>query len=334
MRVVEVIAPARLQTHLLEMARTHGAVDAWCGTLNDDGRVAVRMVVLEDERQALLDALQSLLIEEPSARIVITPIEATVPMPAPGENDPRPERPRSRKVSLEELYAGIAKGATLDRNYLMLIVLSTVAAAIGLAEDNTAVVIGSMVIAPLLGPVIAFAFATCLGERSLALRSLATTLAGLTVTVACAMLIGYLWPVSVGNQEVLARTEVNISYVILALAAGAAGVLALTSGVTSRLVGVMVAVALLPPAAVTGLLVGKGAFDLALGAGLMLAANVVCVVLAAQFVFLFQGVKPRRWIGVGQVERFTPWDWVLWSLGCLLLLTGLVLAILWRNGAF
>ncbi|MCG5525380.1 hypothetical protein LRB11_10610 [Ectothiorhodospira haloalkaliphila] len=57
MRVVEVIAPARLQTHLLEMARTHGAVDAWCGTLNDDGRVAVRMVVLEDERQALLDAL-------------------------------------------------------------------------------------------------------------------------------------------------------------------------------------------------------------------------------------------------------------------------------------
>ncbi len=79
----------------------------------------------------------------------------------------------------------------------------------------------------------------------------------------------------------------------LALASGAAAVLSLSTGLPSVLVGVMVAVALLPPTATMGLMLGAGKFKLAVGAGLLLAVNVVSVNLSAKVTFLARGIKPR-----------------------------------------
>ncbi|MCG5511968.1 TIGR00341 family protein [Ectothiorhodospira shaposhnikovii] len=332
MRLIEVISPEYLRPRLLALAQAHHAIDAWCGATNEDGRISVRMVVNAENTQRLMEALQGMMMKEPTARIVVLPVETTVPMPGQPDTAPRPDAPGGRDLTLEELYTRMAKEGNLDRNFVMLIFLSTIAATIGLAEDNTAVVIGSMVIAPLLGPVITFAFGVSMGARALAMRALFTAFVGLGLAVLLSLVIGFLWPVSVSNAEVLARTEVNVAHVVLALTAGAAGVLALTSGITTRLVGVMVAVALLPPAAVFGMLLGKGEFEPAMGAALLLGVNVICVIIAAQFVFLFQGVKPRRWVRVGQVERFTPKDWFIWLLIGTLLLVGLVVLILVRGG--
>ena len=81
----------------------------------------------------------------------------------------------------------------------------------------------------------------------------------------------------------------------LALASGAAGALAFTTGAPATLVGVMVAVALLPPTVATGMFMGSGRLDLSAGAATLLAVNVVSVNLAATLTFLLQGVRPDRW---------------------------------------
>jgi uncharacterized hydrophobic protein (TIGR00341 family) len=146
-----------------------------------------------------------------------------------------------------------------------------------------------MVIAPLLGPNIALAFAATLGDRDLLLKSFKTNMAGVAFALSLSIAIGWFWPPITLNPEILARTAVGFDDVVLALASGAAAVLSLTSGIASALVGVMVAVALLPPTATLGMV-------LASGAALLLAVNIVCVNISANLVFLFKGVRPRTWL--------------------------------------
>lgn len=326
MRIVEVIAPARHAKELVGMAGFYGATDTWWGPPDERGRQTFRMLVSDEARQTLLDALETLLEREPAARIVIAPVDATIPRLAAPEDRDDAEK-RAVRITREELYTEIARGAELDRNFVLLVILSTIVAAIGLAEDNVAVVIGAMVIAPLLGPNIAFAFATALGDRVLASKALVTDLAGLGLSLALCLAIGLIWPVNLDSAEVVARTNVNLASVALALASGAAAVSSLTTGLSSALVGVMVAVALLPPTAVLGMLLGAGRFDLAVGAALLLAVNVVCVLLSAKLVFLAQGVRPRRWLAHAKNRQSEALHIGFWAL----LLAVLVLVILLRG---
>jgi len=101
-----------------------------------------------------------------------------------------------------------------------------------------------MVIAPLLGPNIALALAATLGETPLIWTSLRTNLAGLGLALGLSLIIGLIFPADLNSQELISRTFVGIDSVVLALASGAAAVLSLTTGLSSVLVGVMVAVAI------------------------------------------------------------------------------------------
>jgi uncharacterized membrane protein len=105
----------------------------------------------------------------------------------------------------------------------------------------------------------------------------------------------------------------------LALASGAAAALSLTSGLPSVLVGVMVAVALLPPAATVGLTLGHGETEHALGAALLLAANIVSVNLAAKLVFLVKGIRPRTWAEKAKAKRAMTIYIMVWVVTLVLL---------------
>lgn len=120
------------------------------------------MLVDDDSRQPVLDTLQGMLGSIDNARIVVMPVEAVLPRPAQDEKSNNDKQSAS-KTTREELYNLIEKGARLDFNFLILTFLSTIVAAIGLLENNVAVIVGAMVIAPLLGPNIALALATTLG---------------------------------------------------------------------------------------------------------------------------------------------------------------------------
>jgi uncharacterized hydrophobic protein (TIGR00341 family) len=271
------------------------------------------MLVDDARRQTVLDALQNLLSTSDNARIVVLPVEAVLPRPSKDAvADKTGDSKTPSSTTREELYNQIEKGARLDGNYLILVFLSTVVAAIGLLENNVAVIVGAMVIAPLLGPNIALAFAATLGDRDLIQASFKTNLTGLTFALLLSVVIGWLWPVFSPNAEILARTHVGFDGVVLALASGAAAVLSLTSGVASALVGVMVAVALLPPTATLGMVLASGQFEMAAGAALLLAVNVVCVNLSANLVFLIKGVRPRTWIEKRKARQSAVWIGLFW----------------------
>ncbi|WJW75554.1 TIGR00341 family protein [Thiohalobacter sp. IOR34] len=319
MRIIEVVADAGHTDSLSGIARQHGALDLWWSARADDGRRAFRILVSAEQRQAVVDALQSLIGSEEGARILILPVDAVLPQ----AGDEEPGGRKTVSATREELYAQIERGARLDSNYLWMVLLSTLVAAIGLIEDNVAVVVGAMVIAPLLGPNIALAFATSLGDNALLWQSFKTELAGLGLALGVSLLIGVLLPLDLDSHEILARTDVGLDGVVVALASGAAAVLSLTAGLSTVLVGVMVAVALLPPTATLGLMLGSGQQSLAAGAALLLAVNVVCVILAAKLVFLAKGVKPRTWLEKRQARQSTTTYFILWAV-LLAILVGVI----------
>ena len=325
MRIVEVIADAKHLNTLAAMARFYGALDFWRGGDDGAGRHSVRMLVPDEARQALTDSLQNLLEGDSAARIVILPVDAVLPRPQPRPEDEERRKEQAVAATREELYEEIARGAKLDSNFLLLTLLSTVVAAIGLAEDSVAAVIGAMVIAPLLGPNIAFAFATSLGDKTLLWQALRTNAAGLGLALALSIGISLIWPVNLNSSEVLARTAVGLDDVALALASGAAAVLSLATGLSSTLVGVMVAVALLPPTTVLGMMIGAGRWDPAAGAALLLAVNLVCVVLSAKVVFLAKGVKPRDWTKRNRARQLMAAYLSFWAL-LLSILVAVILA--------
>src|SRR5690606_25235967 len=173
------------------------------------------------------------------------------------------------------------RNANLDSTFLTLTFLSAIVASIGLLKDNVAVIIGAMVIAPLLGPNLAFALGTALGDRALMQKAMTTNVTGVALTVLLGVVIGLMWTEGFDAPELLNRTKVGYDGIALALASGAAAVLSLVAGVSSALVGVMVAVALMPPAVAIGIMLGAGNPEGALGAAVLLGVNVVCVNLAA-----------------------------------------------------
>jgi len=323
MKLVQVLADQGYADTLLGIGEQQTVEDCWISQPGEQGRVMAHYVIEEAAVQPVLDRLQGVLERSESARIAVLPTEAVLPRPKKTEEDEKSERRKSMTASREALYDSVAKSTRLDANFLLLVFLSTIVAAIGLIEDNIGVVIGAMVIAPLLGPNLALALGTSLGDTQLVWRALRTNLAGLGLAFGMSLAIGWFWPLSLDSHELLARTDVGLDSIALALASGAAAVLSVTTGLPAVLVGVMVAVALLPPAATFGLMLGSQQGSLALGAGLLLAVNVVCVNLAAKVVFLAKGVRPRTWLEKEKARQSMALYLTIWILS-LLLLVGVI----------
>ena len=291
MKYVEMLADAKSADTVSTIAEKHEVADFRLGVVGKDDMQPMRLLVTEDKLQSVLDALQMLLGKQPAARIVVLPVEISLPKPSEEER----EEEDAATTARERLYEEVEKNARLDLNFVVLIILSTIVAAIGIIENNVAVVIGAMVIAPLLGPNLAFGLGTALGDIPLMRKSALSNSVGIVLAIALSVLLGIFWPFADKSPELLARTRVGLDSVALALASGAAAALSLTTGLSSILVGVMVAVALLPPAVTLGLMLGHGDLGLAIGAGLLLAINLVCVNLASKVVFFLKDIRPRTW---------------------------------------
>jgi len=321
MKLIEVIADSGTADTVAAVASKYEVHGFRKGVVDEDNMQSMRLLVVDDKVQAVLDTLQNAISSQSAARILVIPLEAAIPRASEEER----KKERAATAAREALYDSAAKNTRLNLNYIVLVMLSTVVAAIGLIENNVAVVIGAMVIAPLLGPNLALGLGTALGDVPLMHHALLTTVTGVILAVTLSFGIGMFWPFTLSSPELLARTEAGIDSVALALASGAAAALSLTTGLSSVLVGVMVAVALLPPAATLGLMLGHGNFDLAGGAGLLLAINVVCVNLSCKLVFLIQGIRPRTWWEKEKAKRAMTTYLIVW----LVTLAILILVVLW-----
>jgi uncharacterized hydrophobic protein (TIGR00341 family) len=243
-----------------------------------------------------LDALHECIADRGRLMVLVEPLDAVLPRPLASSAHHREERLQSAAaVSREEVYASIADGAKLHRTYLALVGLAAIVAAIGLANDNTAAVIGAMVVAPLLGPQMAIALGLVLGDGTLVRRALITAFAGFSLTLLLSLVLGAVLGVDPATPEIASRARVDLWDLVLALAAGCAGALAFTTGAPTYLTGVMVAVALLPPTVASSMFIAAGDFDSAGSALLLTASNVTAITLAAILTFLWRGMRPRNW---------------------------------------
>lgn len=323
MKYVEVIADAGSADTLRAIADKVKAVDFRAGVTGEDGMQQMRMLVNDDKVQSVLDTLQNVLGAQTAARIVVLNVEASLPRSEAEKRKPE----KSAMAAREAIYEEVKKNAQLDLNYVLLVMLSTIVSAIGLIEDNVAVVIGAMVIAPLLGPNLALSLATALGDSLLVQKSIKTLLAGLLLALLLSGLLGAVWPAELSSPELLSRTHAGMDSIALALASGAAAALSLTTGLSTTLVGVMVAVALLPPAVTLGIMLGQVHLDLAVGAGLLLAVNIVCVNLASKIVFFIKGISPRTWLEKEKAKRAMT----VYVMGWMVTLLVLILVIYGRE---
>jgi uncharacterized hydrophobic protein (TIGR00341 family) len=308
---------------------TYDVLGHWTYAVDENQRVD-RVLLEVEETEAFLDWVDGAVSGE--YRVVLQAVEATVPPPEVDEEETADEGDEQEEVSVgrvgrAELYEYARDAADLSPTFVALVVLSTLVAAGGMLRDQTAVVIGAMMIAPLLGPSLVLALSTTLGDLPLLSQSLRANVAGGGLALVLAVVMGVLLPVDPSVDELALRTVIGLPDVVLAAAAGAAGVLSVTRDQATGLVGVMVAVALLPPAVALGLLLGAGHLGPALQAGLLTGTNIVALNLAAVCTFLALGVRPRDWRDLEQARTSIRIALALWGLALLLLI-----AFLWLQG--
>ncbi|NPV63364.1 MAG: TIGR00341 family protein [Methanotrichaceae archaeon] len=271
-------------------------------------QILIKMLIQAEGSQDLLDLLGERFGQDDGFRINILPVEASLPaVPEKEEKgtEEEPEKKNPERISREELYQDLQEAAKATNIYLVMIVLSSIVAAIGVLNNNVAVIIGAMVIAPMLGPNVALSLATTLGDLPLAKSALRTNLMGILIALSLSVFIGSVLPVDPTLSEIATRTRVGLMDIVLALTSGAAGALSFTTAAPAVLIGVAVAVALLPPLVACGLLLGSGHETLAFGALLLFLVNVICVNLAGVATFLAQGIGPRDWWEAEAAKRAT-----------------------------
>ena len=180
----------------------------------------------------------------------------------------------SRKI--RQLHRSHMSDATLDEVFIVLSIGASLISTLGLLANSTAVVIGGMVVAPWIMPLRAAAFAILLGEVRLLGRSMRTLLVGVLSTTLLSFLLGSVAGLPQFGTEVLARTSPNLLDLGIALVAGGLATYAkLRSDAVSSLAGTAIAVALVPPVCVMGLLLSHQSWSDAFGAGLLFTTNLL-----------------------------------------------------------
>ena len=198
-----------------------------------------------------------------------------------------------------EVYAQLSEAASPGFDFFVLVVLSCAIATFGLITNSAAVIIGAMLVAPLMSPILGLALASASGQRALAGHSILALVQGALLAVGLSALLGWLarvLPFDVLLEvppEALARTHPNPFDLGVALAGGAAATYCLAQPrLSAALPGVAIATALMPPLCVVGLGLSLARPDLWVGALLLFGANAAAISFAGIVVFLALGFRP------------------------------------------
>ena len=180
--------------------------------------------------------------------------------------------------------------------FSIMLTLSVVVAVMGLSANSAAVVIGAMLLAPLMQPVLATAACLSMSLMKKSFGALTKVILATAWCIAIAFVLSMVIPDGPLSAEVEARTRPDIRDLVVALAAGAAGAYAtVRKDASSSLPGVAVAVALVPPLGAVGITLEAGKYDLAIGAMLLYTTNLAAIIFAGVMVFISTGfVPPKR----------------------------------------
>lgn len=190
-------------------------------------------------------------------------------------------------------------------SFFLLIGLSVLMATFGLALDNTAVVIGSMLIAPILSPILSLSLGVVMSDSSLLARSARTTFLSFVLGVGLAFLSTLFLSHSFGS-EVISRTTPSLIYFSIAFVAGFAVAFArVKPDMSDTIPGIAVSVSLIPPLAVVGMGLARLNWTIASGAFLLFLTNIVGIVFATMIVFSLMNFYVKRSVATATLQEET-----------------------------
>lgn len=331
--MIEMSLPGEYRHEYRRILENYDDLDFW-QEKTDDQRIHVTFVLPTEKTEEISDELEKRFSGVEGFRIILIPVEASIPRLEVKEKkrgDDRSQEPESKpvskavRVSREELYEDAEITTRFSPVFIVLTVLSSLVASFGIIRSNVVFIIGAMVIAPVLGPNVALSLAAALGDVHLFRKAIRALVIGVLAALSFSIVLGIVMPIDTEAPELVSRTEVNFGDLIIALAAGCAAALSFTTGLLSALIGVMVAVALLPPLVVFGMLLGSGHWELAAGSLLLFLTNFICVNLSGVLTFIVQGIRPLRWWDAQKAKKASRravavWTVLLAALAVLILL--------------
>ncbi|MFC7081552.1 TIGR00341 family protein [Halorussus caseinilyticus] len=261
--------------------------------------------------QPILDKLQDAGLGEDPHAVIIDAETDTSRQYEELEQRYAEENGDTETIAREEMRTEAREMTPKFPTFVAMTIISAVVATAGMLLDSPAVVVGSMVIAPLIGPAMGASVGTVLGDRQLFRRGVKYQFIGGFAAIASATLFslgvryGFLLPPGtdvLGISQVSGRLTPDFLSLAVALGAGTAGALSLASGVSVAIVGVMIAAALVPPAAAVGIAIAWQQPLAAVSSLVLVLVNIFSINLSGLVVFWYLDYGPKNWFELNQTR--------------------------------
>lgn len=297
-----------------------------------DNAVVLQFRIPDDSVNETIEALKSRGVGVEYGFVDILDLKASLPRESEEKtNDSKIQRDAT--LAVEEIYENVKKQSSLSFDYIAFIILAAVMAGFGLIQNNVTVIVASMLLSPLMGPMLAIAFGYVVRNNSLFVKGTMNEVIGivlsLSVGVAMAIVMPLLDPnmiATIANDVGTGTTVTNITEITrragfspldvgVAIFSGAAVAVSVTKGDMSSLVGVAISAALMPPAVNASMMVVLGLSTgipniLAVGIGsfFLLIMNIILIVISAFVMFKVKGLtsladKSATWTAVTQFQK-------------------------------
>lgn len=216
-----------------------------------------------------------------------------------------PILPRATTEEFEELFKVLRENATVTSSFVVMMILSTLIATFGLFGDSSPVIIGAMILAPIISPIVSFSMGMVRYDVNMLKSGIITILIGTFVALIFAAGVSLIIPLKIITPEIDARLSPTLLDMGIAVASGIAAAYAhAKSGIAKSLAGVAIAVALVPPLAVAGIGIGWWDWEIFSGAILLYLTNLAGIIMFAGITFLFLGFAPFKRARMGLIYTF------------------------------
>ncbi|TFG32183.1 TIGR00341 family protein [Candidatus Thorarchaeota archaeon] len=299
---------------------------------NADNAIVLQFRIPDDSVNETIEGLKSRGVGVEYGFVDILDLKASLPRESE-EKSSDTKIQRDATLAVEEIYENVKKQSSLSFDYIAFIILAAIMAGIGLIQNNITVIVASMLLSPLMGPMLGVAFGYVVRDNALMVKGGRNELIGLALSlIVGAVLAVFLFLFSpdlvlaIDNDVGTSGTIVNITEITrragfspwdvgVAIFSGAAVAVSVTKGDMSSLVGVAISAALMPPAVnasmmiVLGLATAKWSI---LGVGFgsfgLLAMNIILIVISAFVMFKVKGLtsladKSATWTAVTQFRK-------------------------------
>lgn len=302
--------------------------------MHADNLFVLNFRIHNERTNALLGALQQAGVGRQFGYIDILPIETSIPM-TPLDNGKKKSFFRrsygvSERVTVEAIYAGISQNNNLSFDFLTLLIVASIISAAGLATNNPVVVVASMLVSPLMGPILAFSLGGLINDWKMVVKGLFNEAVAIFICVLIGFLISFIflpfgpfleWPTNEMSSRGVPET---LLYGLLVASPSGVGVaLSLTSSSVTSLIGVAISASLLPPAVNTGMALNYAIFgplvhgdevstvDMLIISGISFSLcilNILCINVFAMAWFKLKKIAPITMVDSDVFKGFNELD--------------------------